>query len=111
MTHLFQPLDLTVNKAAKDYTKQKFSDWFTCQINTGLENGQELDDIEIDYRLSVLKPLHAKWLIYFYSYMTTTKAQRSGIYDSITLGSSKLPALDPFRDICPLMEVAPPMEH
>ena len=44
----------------KDYTKQKFSDWFTCQINTGLENGQELDDIEIDYRLSVLKPLHAK---------------------------------------------------
>ena len=49
MTHLFQPLDLTVNKAAKDYTKQKFSDWFTRQINTGLENGQELDDIEIDY--------------------------------------------------------------
>ena len=56
MTHLFQPLDLTVNKAAKDYTKQKFSDWFTRQINTGLENGHELDDIEIDHRLSVLKP-------------------------------------------------------
>ena len=93
MTHLFQPLDLTVNKAAKDYTKQKFSDWFTCQINTGLENGQELDDIEIDYQLSVLKPLHAKWLVSFYTYMTTTEEQdvisngwkRSGIYDSITL--------------------------
>ena len=113
MTHLFQPLDLTVN-----YTKQKFSDWFTRQINTGLENGQELDDIEIDYRLSVLKPLHAKWLISFYNYMSTTKGKevisnrwkRSGIYDSITLGSSKLPALDPFSDICPLMEVVPPME-
>ena len=146
MAHLFQPLDLTVNKAAKDYTKQKFSDWFTRQINKGLENGQELDDIEIqprpqrifllleksdfvkialgtrltetDYRLSVLKPLHAKWLISFYNYMTTMKGQevisyawkRSGIYDSITLGSSKLPALDPFSDICPLMEVVPPME-
>ena len=102
MTHLFQPLDLTFNKAAKDYTKQKFSDWFTRQINTGLENGQELDYIEIDYRLSVLKPLHSKWLTSFYNYMTTTKGQevisngwkRSGIYDSITLGSSKLPALD-----------------
>ena len=77
-----------------------------------------VDDIEINYRLSVLKPLHAKWLISFYNYMTTTKGQevisngwkRSGIYDSITLGSSKLPALDPFSDICPLMEVAPPME-
>ena len=50
--------------------------------------------------------------------MTTTKGQefisngwkRSGIYDSITLGSSKLPALDPFSDICPHVEVAPPME-
>ena len=38
MTHLFQPLDLTINKATKDYTKQKFPDWFTCQISTGLEN-------------------------------------------------------------------------
>ena len=119
MTHLFQPLHLTVNKAAKDYTKQKFSDWFTCQINTGLENGQELDGIETDYRLSVLKPLHAKWLISVYNYMTTTKGQevisdgqkRSGIYDSITLGSSKLLALDPFSDIYSLMEVAPPWKH
>ena len=50
--------------------------------------------------------------------MTTTKGhevisngwKRSGIYDSITLGSSKLLALNPFSDICPLMEVAPPME-
>ena len=82
MTHLFQPLDLTVNKVAKDYTKQKFSDWFTHQINTGLENGQEQDDIEIDYRLSVLKPLHAKWLISFYNYMTTTrKGQKSFLTD------------------------------
>ena len=117
MKHLFQPLDLTVNKAAKDYTKQKFSDWFTFQISTGLENGQELDDIEIDYRLSVLKHLHAKCLISFYNYMTTTKEQevisngwkRSGIYDSIKL-PSKLPALDPFSDMCPLIEVSPPME-
>ena len=49
MRHLFQPLNLTVNEAANDYIKQKFSDWFTCQINKGLENGQELDDIETDY--------------------------------------------------------------
>ena len=50
MTHLYQPLDLTVNKSAKDFMKQKFGEWFFRQINIGLENGQELDDIEIDYR-------------------------------------------------------------
>ena len=49
--------------------------------------------------------------------MTTTEqevisngSKRSGIYDSITLGSSNLPALDPFSNICSLMEVAPHME-
>ena len=60
MTHVFQPLDLTVNKFAKDFMKGKFSTWFSRKISLGLENCVELDGIEIDYRLSVLKPLHAK---------------------------------------------------
>ena len=45
MTHLFQPLDLTVNKVAKDFTKKKFSEWFSKQTSIGLENRQELEDI------------------------------------------------------------------
>ena len=45
MTHLFQSLDLTVNKIAKDFTKKKFSEWFRRQISIGLENGKELEDI------------------------------------------------------------------
>ena len=91
MTHLFQPLDLTVNKVAKDFTKEKFSEWFTRQISIGLENGQELDDIEIDYRLSVLKPLHATWLISLYDHMSSPEGKaviasgwkKSGIFDAI----------------------------
>ena len=70
-THLFQPLDLTVNEVAKDFTEKKFSEWFSRQISIGLENGQELEDIEIDYRFSVLKPLHATWLISFYDYISS----------------------------------------
>ena len=26
-----------------------------------------VDDIEVDYRVSVLKPLHAKWLVELYN--------------------------------------------
>ena len=99
-----------INKEAKDYTRDKFSDWFTRQINTGLENGQELDDIEVDWVF--LKPLHAKWLTSFYNHMTTTKGQevisngwkKSGIYDAITLESNKPPPLNPFADLCPLIK-------
>ena len=74
-THLFQPLDLTVNEVAKDFTEKKFSEWFSRQISIGLENGQELEDIEIDYRLSVLKPLHTTRLISFYDYISTPEGK------------------------------------
>ena len=110
MTHLFQPLDLTVNKVAKDFMKKKFSEWFRRQISIGLENGQELEDIQIDYRLSVLKHMHAKWLISFYDFMSSPEGKvviasgwrKSGILDAVEMGLSKLPVLDPFNDICHL---------
>ena len=110
MTHLYQPLDLTVNKFAKDFMKKKFSEWFTMQTDQALANGQELEDVEIDYRLLLLKPLHGKWIIDLYNHMSTEAGKsvvingwkRSGIYDSVCLGSNSLPSLDPFADLNPL---------
>ena len=118
MTHLFQPLDLTVNKVAKDFMEKKFSEWFSRQISIGLGNGQELEDIQIDYRLSVLKPMHAKWLISFYDFMSSPKGKvviargwrKSEILDAVEMGLSKLPVLDPFNDICPLVDASLPKE-
>ena len=111
MTHVFQWLDLTVNKFVKDFMKGKFNTWFSRQISLGLENDVELDDIGVDYRLSVLKPLHAKWLVELYNHMSTDEGEeivanswkKAGIFDAIKLGSSGLPSLDPFADICPLI--------
>ena len=113
MTHLFQPLDLTVNTVAKDFTNKKFSEWFSRHISIGLENGRELEDIKIDYCLSVLKSLYATWLISFYYCISSPEGKtfiasgwkKSGIFDAVEQGLSKLPVLDPFNDICPLVEV------
>ena len=110
ITHVFQPLDLTVNKFAKDFMKGMFSTWFSRQIPLGLKNGVELDDIEVDYRLSRLKPLRAKWLLELYNHISNDEGKeivasgwkKAGIFDTIKLGSSGLPSLDPFADICPL---------
>ena len=110
MIHVFQRLDLTINKFAKDFMKGMFSTWFTRQISRGLENGVELDDIEVDYRLSVLKPLHAKWLVEYVITCPPTRGKKllsmvgTGIFDPIKLSSSGLPSLDPFADICPLIK-------
>ena len=112
MTHVFQPLDLTVNKFVKDLMKGKFSTWLSRQISLGLENGVELDDIEVHYCLSVLKPLYVKWLVESYNHMSIDEGkeivandwEKAGIFDAIKLGSSGLPSLDPFADICSLIE-------
>ena len=118
MTNLYQPLDLSVNKAAKDFTRKKFSEWYTRQLTNGMENGIELDNIEIDYLLSVLKPLHATWLISLYNHMNSPEGKevsasgwkKSGIFDAIMMGLSQLLTLDHFDDICPLMGVIPERE-
>ena len=43
MTHLFQPLDLTVNGSGKSFLKNKFSEWFAQKVNECLDQGKELN--------------------------------------------------------------------
>ena len=72
----------------------------------------ELDNIEIDYCLSVLKSLHAKWLLELYNHLSNDEGKeiapngwkKTGIVNAIKLGLSGLPSLDPFADICPPIE-------
>ena len=75
MTHLFQPLDLTVNSSAKAFLKAKFTEWFSQKIEEGLSEGKDLEDIDIPLTLSVLKPSHASWVVDLYNYLTTTKGK------------------------------------
>ena len=63
MTHLFQPLDLTVNGHCKKFMKNEFAKWYMQQVDNALQVGTKLEDINIEFRLSVIKPLHVKWLV------------------------------------------------
>ena len=60
MTHLLQPLDLTTNNAIKDIEKQEFTSYFTTSILSALQRDPYIDvtTIEIDLKLSTLKPCH-----------------------------------------------------
>ena len=60
MTHLFQPLDLTVNKHCKFFLKNRFSDWYSQQIENQLAVGKKMEQIDIKFKLTTIKPLHAK---------------------------------------------------
>ena len=69
MTRFYQPLDVTVNGYTKKLLAKCFNEWYTVQITGQLEEGKSLEDVDI--KLTVLKPLHAEWLVRLYNYLTT----------------------------------------
>lgn len=61
-----QPLDLAGNDEFKKCIKNQFSEWYADQIQTELQRGKTLQSLNIDLRLSTLKPIHAGWLVKAY---------------------------------------------
>ena len=47
ITNLFQPLDLTINGAAKAFLKRKYTKWYSGEISKALGDGIALNDIDI----------------------------------------------------------------
>ena len=105
MTHFFQPLDLTVNREAKKFMKDQFTAWYSAQIHTQLDSGVALDDVDVDMRLSVLKPIHATWLVSMFNHLSSSEGRisiakgwkKAGI--SEVIDGKELPPGDPFEDL------------
>ena len=78
-----------------------------------LDDGKELHDINIDLKLSKLKPLHAEWLVELYNQMSTAEGQKiihsawkaSGITEAMKAGKASLQPLFPFHDIDLMVEL------
>ena len=102
---------MTVNKHCKSYLKRLFSKWYAQQIENQLSLGKKFEEIKIEFCLTTLKPLHAKWLVEYYNEITSENGssviingwKAAGIYDAIKAGSSGLHSIDPFEDISPLV--------
>ena len=72
LTNKFQPLDLSVNKAAKSFIQNKYNDWFADQVFTELQNGKDHNDVKISSKLSHLKPIHNE-IIDWYNHVIKEK--------------------------------------
>ena len=72
-THLFQPLDVQEgpNGYAKRFMKGRFIEWYTEQTTQAMDADQKLNSVDIKLKLSINKPLHAKWVIELYNEMTS----------------------------------------
>ena len=60
ITHIYQRLDLTVNRSAKSFFKRRFTKWYSNEIHGQLDENKQIDQVEVLLCLLVLKPLDAK---------------------------------------------------
>ena len=70
-TDHLQPMDLSVNKLAKDFLKRKFEEWYAEEINNQLQD----EDVEtatlepIDLGMPIMKELGGKRLVEMADYI------------------------------------------
>ena len=63
VTQIVQQLDLTANRFAKVFIKKRFIECYICFIVPELDIDKNVDSIDIQLKMSILKPLHAQWII------------------------------------------------
>ena len=104
-----------MNRSEKAFFKRRFTKWYSNEIHWQLDEGKQIDQIGVLLCLSVLKPLHAKWIVEFYNDMTTPKGKdviangwkSSDITEALERRKNDFGNLDPFSDIKPLADSAP----
>ena len=87
-TDTLQPMDMSVNKPAKDYLKRSFEQWYSDEVMKQLTGEADIESMEIepiDLRLAAVKEMTAKWLVDMAKYIsdnphiTVSGFLRSGI--------------------------------
>lgn len=48
---------------------QEAQSWYSQEIVKQMEAGKWFDKIKVDVRFSLVKPLHAKWIVKLYDYV------------------------------------------
>ena len=69
LNNKFEPLDLTVNKAANNLILNRHKEWFSDQIVWQLKSVNDPTDIKLSLKLSDLKSIHASWIVDLYKHM------------------------------------------
>ena len=62
-TEKLGPMDLAIDKPLEDAMKRKFQTWYAKEMQQQLSTNIFLNNIKIDFRMSVIKPKSASWLM------------------------------------------------
>ena len=67
-TDRLQPMDLSVNKAAKESMRSRFREWYATEVQKQLDNGVQ-QIAPVDLKMSTMIPLGARWLVHLHDYI------------------------------------------
>ena len=69
-TDRLQPLDVSINKTAKEFLRRQFQEWHAAKISDQMLKHNKGSSIQpVDLSMAVVKPLGARWMVKFYDYM------------------------------------------
>ena len=68
-TDWMQPLHVSVNQAAKQFLQSKFENWHADNIVAQKNTDENIKPV--DMKLSIVKPIAAKWIIDLYNFLVT----------------------------------------
>ena len=92
-TDRLQPLDVSVNKAAKDFLCKEFQDWYAHQVYIQIQHRRQEDTITpitpVDLWMGIVKPLGTKWMMSLFKYLQ----------ESLKLSKTALESLELYIDI------------
>ena len=55
--------------------KKEFVTYYSSAVKQQFDGGKSLEKVKVDFRPSVLKPLHAQWLVNMYNFFTSEKGK------------------------------------
>ena len=65
-TDQLQPLDVSINKSAKDFLREKFRHWYAGEVQKQLEDKMDESIVNVNMGMLVLKEAIAQWLTALY---------------------------------------------
>ena len=84
--------------------RKQFIVYYSSAVKQQLDSGKLLEEVDVDFRLTVIKPLHAQWLVDMFNFFTThkgaeiiAKGWKKGGIVGILDGTIVLPSEDPFE--------------
>ena len=102
MTQYFQLLDLTVKAVVKHFLRDKFYLWYANEVKKQPGKETKVYEINIPLKLSILKPIHVRWLLGLYDHLRNNNKiiingfESAGITEAVI---QELPDEDPFADL------------